>query len=123
MNASEIRLHAIEMDTPSGENCHWCGATLLEGDRHRRIEPRYAIDGGRRVLVEVELSACADCCGQAETLTEADRVGLQRRLDEMPPPQIGQCEVCDSFGELFPHFDQDEGDEFLLCERCFFEAP
>ena len=128
MNVSEIRLHGVSMASGvaiaprDDDRCNWCEATL-DGDRRRRVDPRYAIDGGRRLLVEVELWACPDCADRAEPLTDADRAGLQQRLDEMPPPRVGQCEACDKDGELFMHFDQDEGDEFLLCERCFFEAP
>ncbi len=122
MNVSEMRLHGVADTGPDAEHCHWCGATLADSDRYRRAEPQYAIDGGRRVLVEVELWACADCAGQAEALTDEDRAVLQRRLDEMTPPRVGRCEACDQDGELFPHFDQDEGDEYLLCERCFFGA-
>ncbi|HEX4589372.1 MAG TPA: hypothetical protein VH120_05555 [Gemmataceae bacterium] len=122
MNASEIRLHGIPGEVRD-DRCHWCEATLSEPGRQRRVEPRYAIDGGRRVLVEVELWACLDCAEQAEPLTESHRADLQRRLDEMTPPVVGRCEACEQDGEIFPHFDQDEGDEYLLCERCFFEAP
>jgi hypothetical protein len=123
MNVSEIRLHGVTEEAADGERCHWCGATLADPDRHRRAEPRYAIDAGRRVLVEVEVWACVDCAGRAEPLTDADRADLQRRLDDMTPPRVGRCQACDHDGEIFPHFDQDEGEEYLLCERCFFEAP
>jgi hypothetical protein len=122
MNVSEIRLHGVTEHALAGERCNWCEATL-DGDRRSRVEPRYAIDGGRRLLVEVELWACPECAGGAEPLSDTDRADLQRRLDEMPPPRVGRCEACDSAGEIFAHFDQDEGDEFLLCERCLFEAP
>ena len=53
MNASEIRLHAIPGEVRD-DRCHWCDATLSDAVRQRRVEPRYAIDGGRRVLVEIE---------------------------------------------------------------------
>jgi hypothetical protein len=122
MNVSTIRLHGVHVAVDEGR-CHWCDATLVDGDRRPRIAPRYAIDGGRRVLVEVELWACMDCAEQAESLTDADRADLQRRLDEMAPPLVGRCEACEFHGEIFAHFDQDEGEEFLLCERCFFETP
>lgn len=123
MNVGEIRLHGVGADAANAERCHWCDARLLDGEKRRRSEPRYTIDSDRRMLVEVELWACLDCSDQAELLSDADRADLQRRLDEMPAPRMGQCEACDSLGEIFPHFDQDEGDEFLLCERCFFETP
>jgi hypothetical protein len=123
MNVSEIRLHGVGNDALNGDRCHWCDASLADGERRRRIAPRYAIDDGRRVLVEVELWACLDCAEGGEPLSAADRDDLQQRLDAMDPPRIGQCEACDSHGEIFPHFDQDEGDDYLLCERCFFETP
>jgi hypothetical protein len=122
MNVSEFHLHGVSGQTVPEDRCNWCEATL-DGDRRKRAEPRYAIDGNRRMLVEVELWACADCADRAEPLTDDDRAGLQRRLDDMPPPRLGRCEACEIDGELFAHFDQDEEDEFLLCERCFFEAP
>jgi hypothetical protein len=123
MNASEIRLHGVGNDSPNGDRCHWCDADLTVGQRRPRTAAQYSIDAGRRVLVEVELWACLECSEQGEPLTEADRADLQVRLDEMPPPHVGQCEACDGHGEIFPHFDQDEGEEYLLCERCFFETP
>lgn len=123
MNVSEIRLHGVSNDALNGDRCHWCDASLAHAERQPRMAPRYAIDAGRRVLVEVELWACLDCADQSEPLSDADRAHLQRRLDEMDPPRVGQCEACDSHGEIFPHFDQDEAEEYLLCERCFFETP
>ena len=123
MKVSEIRLHGVTARLTDVNHCHWCGATLDGGGRHRRVDPRYSIDGNRRVLVEVELWACGDCAGQAAALTDGDRADLQRRLDEMPPPQLGRCETCAHDGELFPHFDHDVDEEFLLCERCCFEVP
>jgi hypothetical protein len=123
MNVSEIRLHGLSHSTSNGDRCHWCEATLEDGDRQRRVEAGYRIESGRRLLVEVELWACLDCAGRAEPLTDSDRADLQRRLDEMAPPIEGRCEVCEEHGELFRHFDQDECDEYLLCERCRYEAP
>ena len=123
MNVREIRLHGVTNDGLNGERCHWCDASLAEGERRPRAAPGYSIDGGRRILVEVELWACVDCADQGELLTDAERSDLQQRLDAMDPPRIGRCEACDNDGEIFPHFDQDEGDEFLLCERCFFDTP
>jgi hypothetical protein len=123
MNVDEIKLHGVMRDRPDTEHCHWCGATLDGDGRHSRAEPHYAIDDGRRVLVEVEVWSCSDCIDQAAQLTDADRSDLQRRLDEMTPPQVGRCETCAADGELFPHFDHDVGEEFMLCERCFFEVP
>jgi hypothetical protein len=123
MNVSEIRLHGVTADAQDGEHCHWCGATLDGDGRHHRAEPGYAIDGGRRLLVVVELWACVDCAGQAGALTDADRAGLQRRLDAMAPPRVGACETCGDDRELFPHFDHDVGEEFLLCEQCLFDMP
>src|SRR5262245_13053838 len=104
MKTSDIRLHVVTAHLTDVNHCHWCGATLDGDGRQRRAEPRYSIDGGRRVLVEVELWACGDCAGQFTPLTESDRADLQRRLDRMAPPRIGRCESCDSEGEIFPHF-------------------
>ncbi len=123
MNVSEIRLHSVSNDGLAADRCHWCDATLADGDRRRRVAPRYEIDAGRRVLVEVDLWACVECADRGEPLTDTDRADLQRRLDAMDPPRVGQCEACEVHGEIFPHFDQDEGDEYLLCERCFFATP
>jgi hypothetical protein len=123
MNVSELHLHGVTDNGLEGERCHWCGATLEEVGRHRRKEPCYSIDGGRRILVEVELWACTDCADRAELLTDADRAELQHRLDDMAPPLLGHCALCDHDGEIFPHFDPEEGEDFLLCERCFFETP
>lgn len=123
MKASEIRLRGVNESALNAEHCHWCGATLDGDGRHRRPEPRYTVDAGRRLLVEIELWACVDCAGQAVPLTDADRADLQRALDELGPPRIGPCETCGDTGELFPHFDHDVGEEFLLCEQCFFDVP
>lgn len=123
MNVSEIRLHGVTTDGETADRCHWCDASLADDARRQRVAPRYAIDAGRRVLVEVELWACPDCAELGEPLTAADRADLQGRLDDMAPPRVGQCEACDRHGEIFAHFDQDEEEEFLLCERCFFETP
>jgi hypothetical protein len=122
MKVSEIRLHGVTADVADAEHCHWCGATM-DGQRHRAAEPRYAIDGGRRLLVEVEVWACVDCVDHAAPLSDADRAELQRRLDEMSPPVTGRCEACDVTGEVFPHFDHDVDAEFLLCERCLYDVP
>jgi hypothetical protein len=123
MKVSEIRLHGVTADAADADHCHWCGATLDGDARRRQAEPRYAIDEGRRVLVEVDVWACGDCADRAEPLTDADRADLQRRLDEMTPPRTGRCETCAAEGEVLPHFDHDLGEEFLLCERCFFDVP
>ena len=123
MKASEIRLHGVTEDRLDEEHCHWCGATLDGDGRHKRAEPRYTVDSGRRYLVEVELWACFACAGLAAPLTEQDRADLQRQLDELGPPQIGRCETCGDDGGLFPHFDHDVGEEFMLCEQCFFDGP
>lgn len=122
MKVSEIRLYGITADAVDADHCHWCGATL-DGQGHRAAEPRYAIDGGRRLLVEVEVWACGDCRDHGSPLTKGDRAELQQRLDAMAPPATGRCEACDADGEVFPHFDHDVDEEFTLCERCLFEVP
>ena len=57
MKVSEIRLHGVTVEATDPEHCHWCGATL-DGKRNRTAEPRYAIDAGRRTLVEIEVCSC-----------------------------------------------------------------
>lgn len=123
MKASEIGLHSDAQDEISRDCCFWCGCNLVENDRYARSVPRYAIDSGRRVLVEVEHWACDLCAEHIEPLSDDDRAELQNRLDEMTPPRVGRCSACESTGELFPHFDQDECEEYLLCEKCFFAVP
>jgi hypothetical protein len=123
MKASEIRLHGVASGRADIDQCQWCGASLDADGRQMRAEPRYTIDDGRRLLVEVELWACEHCAGQSAPLSDADRADLQRQLDEMTPPRVGACQTCGDAGELFPHFDHDVGEEFLICERCFFDVP
>jgi hypothetical protein len=123
MNVSAIHLHGLSQGATNGDRCHWCDATLEDGSRRPRSQPGYTIEAGRRLLIEVELWACFDCADRAEVLTDGDRTELQKRLDDMPPPILGRCEACEEQSELFAHFDHDEGDEYLLCERCLFEAP
>src|SRR4051794_39040694 len=99
MNVSEIRLHWVSQTVTNGDvdRCHWCDATL-DDSRQPRPQAGYAIEAGRRLLVEVELWACADCAGRAELLTETDRADLQQRLDEMAAPLVGRCEACEAHG-------------------------
>jgi hypothetical protein len=123
MNVSTIHLHGLSHVATNGDRCHWCEATLEDDSRRRRLQAGYTIEAGRRLLIEVELWACLDCADRAETLSDVDRTELQRRLDDMSPPIVGRCEACEEQGELFAHFDHDEGDEYLLCERCLFETP
>src|SRR5262245_8452978 len=73
MKASEIRLFGVSDDGIDAEHCQWCGATLDGDGRHKRPEPRYRIDGNRRLLVEIELWACVVCVGQSSSLTDTDR--------------------------------------------------